>query len=49
MHRAKLDKNDALFKFCEDLEKCVIDTVKSGKMTKDLAICVAGTNDVKRD
>jgi isocitrate dehydrogenase len=49
MHRAKLDENDALHKWCECLEKSVIDTVESGKMTKDLAICVHGTNAVKRD
>merc|ERR1711865_905158 len=49
MHRAKLDENDALQQWCELLEKSVIDTVESGKMTKDLAICVHGTNAVKRD
>lgn len=49
MHRAKLDENDALFKWCECLERSVIETVESGKMTKDLAICVHGTNAVKRD
>lgn len=41
-HRAKLDDNDALAKFCTDLEKAVINTVEAGHMTKDLAICVHG-------
>jgi len=38
-HRAKLDENAALEKFCSALEKVCIDTIESGKMTKDLAIC----------
>lgn len=41
-HRAKLDGNDALSKFCDDLEVAVIKTVESGVMTKDLAICMHG-------
>jgi len=49
MHRAKLDKNDALHKFCVDLEASIIETVEAGKMTKDLAICVHNTNNVSRD
>jgi len=48
-HRAKLDGNEALGKWCQHLEDAIIDTIRSGKMTKDLAICVHGTNDVKRD
>lgn len=47
-HRAKLDGNDALKSFTDTLEKAVIDTIKSGIMTKDLAICVKGSNDVAR-
>ena len=39
-HRAKLDDNDALTKFCETLEKVVVGTVESGDMTKDLALLV---------
>jgi len=42
LHRAKLDENEALKTFCEDLEKVVVDTVESGFMTKDLAICIHG-------
>lgn len=48
IHRAKLDNNAALTAFSECLEKSVIDTVKDGFMTKDLAICVKNTNDVPR-
>lgn len=43
LHRAALDNNDALKKFAETLEKVCIDTIESGFMTKDLAICVAGS------
>jgi isocitrate dehydrogenase len=48
-HRAKLDNNERLTNFCNTLEKVIIDTVKAGHMTKDLAICVAGTMDVPRE
>ena len=47
-HRAKLDSNEQLRKFCAVLEKVVIETVESGKMTKDLAICVHGS-EAKRE
>lgn len=40
--RAKLDSNAALGEWCLDLEAAVIDTIKAGSMTKDLAICVHG-------
>jgi isocitrate dehydrogenase len=49
MHRAKLDELPELHKWCEACERAVIQTVEEGKMTKDLAICVAGTNNVSRD
>ena len=48
-HRAKLDNNDALAKFCTDLEAAVIKTIEAGNMTKDLAICVHGTSRVTPD
>jgi len=48
LHRAKLDKNDALKNWCETLERVIIETIENGQMTKDLAICVHGTNDVPR-
>jgi isocitrate dehydrogenase len=41
-HRAKLDGNADLTKFSLTLEKAIVDTVESGIMTKDLAICVYG-------
>lgn len=48
MHRAKLDKNSALQDFAEKLETVCIETIESGYMTKDLAICIKGMNNVKR-
>lgn len=48
MHRAKLDSNSALQDFAEKLEAVCIETIESGYMTKDLAICVKGMNNVKR-
>ena len=39
-HRAKLDGNDQLMKFALTLEKVCVDTVESGKMTKDLSLLV---------
>ena len=40
--RGKLDRNPELIRFCETLEQVCIETVESGQMTKDLAICVHG-------
>jgi isocitrate dehydrogenase len=40
-HRAKLDKNPALAEFATTLEKVCVQTVESGKMTKDLAILIS--------
>ncbi|MGH2642898.1 MAG: NADP-dependent isocitrate dehydrogenase [Chitinophagaceae bacterium] len=40
--RGKLDNNKELIHFCETLEKVCIETVESGKMTKDLAVCIHG-------
>lgn len=45
--RGKLDENQELIDFCQKLEEICIKTVESGKMTKDLAICVKGSGDVK--
>ncbi len=42
--RGKLDNNQALIKFSNALEQVCVETVESGKMTKDLAICVHGNN-----
>ncbi len=41
-HRAKLDNNKELAQFALTLEKVCIETVESGKMTKDLASCIFG-------
>jgi isocitrate dehydrogenase len=40
--RGKLDNNQDLIDFCNTLEKVCIDVVESGKMTKDLAVCIHG-------
>jgi len=40
--RGKLDRNQELISFCENLEQVCIETVESGKMTKDLAVCLHG-------
>lgn len=42
LHRAKLDSNPELTKFAESLEAVCIETIESGIMTKDLAICIKG-------
>lgn len=48
LHRAKLDKNSELEKFATCLETVCIETIESGFMTKDLAICIKGMNNVTR-
>ncbi|CAH0717505.1 unnamed protein product, partial [Brenthis ino] len=48
LHRAKLDNNYELKNFAETLESVCIKTIESGIMTKDLAICIKGVNNVKR-
>ena len=40
--RGKLDGNNELIHFCQTLEQVCIDVIESGKMTKDLAICIHG-------
>ena len=40
--RGKLDNNHELINFCNTLEQVCIETVESGKMTKDLAVCISG-------
>ena len=47
-HRAKLDDNLDLANFCETLERVCIQTVESGKMTKDLALLIHEKN-LKRE
>ncbi len=41
-HRGKLDGNAELIRFCTTLEQVCIDVVESGRMTKDLAVCIHG-------
>ena len=41
-HRGKLDNNQELIDFCSTLEEVCVETVESGKMTKDLAILIHG-------
>lgn len=41
-HRGKLDKNQELIDFCQKLEDVCIETVESGRMTKDLALLIHG-------
>ena len=43
-HRGKLDNNQELIDFCQTLEKVCIETVESGKMTKDLALLIHKEN-----
>ena len=40
--RGKLDANESLINFANTLEAVCIETVESGKMTKDLAVCIHG-------
>ncbi len=40
--RGKLDNNKELINFCTALEQVCVETVESGKMTKDLAVCIYG-------
>jgi isocitrate dehydrogenase len=45
LHRAKLDNNQLLHAFASTLEQVCIETVETGFMTKDLALCIKGTLD----
>jgi len=45
LHRAKLDENAPLKEFAEKLETVCVETIESGFMTKDLALCIKGTID----
>lgn len=47
-HRGKLDGNQPLISFCEQLEQVCVETVEGGEMTKDLALLVHG-NDAASD
>jgi isocitrate dehydrogenase len=41
-HRGKLDNTPAVSEFAETLERVCVETVESGRMTKDLALLVGG-------
>ncbi len=41
-HRGKLDGNNELINFAHTIEKVCVETVESGKMTKDLALIIHG-------
>ena len=43
-HRGKLDNNQPLIDFCQTLEAVCIETIESGKMTKDLALLIHKEN-----
>ena len=47
-HRGRLDKNDELVNFAKLVESCVIETVESGKVTKDLASAKKMGGEVQR-
>jgi isocitrate dehydrogenase len=40
--RAKIDGNQELAVFCQQLESVCIEAVEAGEMTKDLAVCIHG-------
>lgn len=46
-HRATLDNNPELARFCHVMEKACVDTIDGGRMTKDLAGCIYGLKNVK--
>jgi isocitrate dehydrogenase len=46
--RGRLDNNQELIHFAEAIEETCVETVESGKMTKDLAMLIHG-NDIKGD
>ena len=47
--RGKLDNNQELISFAHALEEVCVETVESGKMTKDLAVCIHGNKVSDKD
>lgn len=47
--RGKLDNNQELINFAHALEQVCVETVESGKMTKDLALIIHGNNLTEND
>jgi len=48
-HRAKLDGNPELANFADSVEKACVSSIEEGNMTKDLAGCIYGLRNVKRE
>lgn len=48
-YRGKFDDNQALMDFAKALEEVCVETVESGKMTKDLALLIKGNKMTERD
>jgi len=48
LHRAKLDDNKELARFAQALEDVCVETIETGFMTKDLALCVKPLDELKR-
>lgn len=48
-HRAKLDENKELKDFSRALERACVSSIEEGNMTKDLAGCIHGLRNVKRE
>ena len=44
-YRGKLDQNNELINFAQQIEKVCVETIESGSMTKDLAILVSEKQD----
>ena len=47
--RGKLDNNQELIRFANALEEVCVETVESGKMTKDLALLIHGKDLTEND
>lgn len=48
-HRVKLDGDTKLVTFARTLEKVVIELFESGYMTKEIAMCVKGLGNARRE
>ena len=48
-HRGKLDGNQPLIDFCQQLEEVCVETVENGQMTKDLAMLAFGEKLQRKD
>ncbi|CCW65237.1 unnamed protein product [Phytomonas sp. EM1] len=48
-HRGRLDGIDELVRFSQTLENVVIKAIEEGHMTKDLALCIHGSKNLKKE